>query len=80
MLNNANVALTSLSSAMAVALDQMSADGVFSDVPSNVKTSVESLISGLITPISSSIVADKVDFALNKFNQNFIQLLIKNYY
>ena len=69
VLNNANVALASLSSAMTVALDQMSADGVFFDVPSNVKTSVESLISGLVAPTSSSIVADKVDFALNKFEE-----------
>ncbi len=58
VLDSASVALTYLSRAMTVALDEMSAEGAFSDVPPNVKASVESLVSGLVAPLSSNVAAE----------------------
>ena len=54
---------------MTVALDEMSAEGAFSDVPPNVKASVESLVSGLVAPLSSNVAAERVSFALNEFEE-----------
>ena len=69
VLDSASVALTYLSRAMTVALDEMSAEGAFSDVPPNVKASVESLVSGLVAPLSSNVAAERVSFALNEFEE-----------